>query len=247
MTRAKFFLILSILAFGCLLVSQAVEAKGQLSEHERYVLQQVAKGEWADLKEQFGEKEDDRKLSARFLEDLLTGELKVKVHRKGIWIFNAVITEPLDLGFAHIPHSTYLFYCLFKEKVSCLDAVFEKHFMNIDSKLEKEGIFHQIKVKSNFFCRVTSFQGPVNFVAADIGGQFSADGAKFLSQGGTATFEGMRVGQVAFFRNVTFKSDVELSWGTYLDLRLSGIEEDKQEGPENITRLSLIGTEVKGN
>ena len=44
---------------------------------ENYVLKQVEAGEVADLKLQFGEKEEDRLLSARFLEDprrLLKGE-----------------------------------------------------------------------------------------------------------------------------------------------------------------------------
>ncbi len=65
----------------------------------------MAKGEIADLKQEFGEAEADRRLRARFLEELLTGELQgVKVHRRGVRISNAVIDEPLDLENAEGGH-----------------------------------------------------------------------------------------------------------------------------------------------
>ena len=46
-----------------------------LTRQESFVLRQVAEGEIADLKQEFGEAEADRRLRARFLEELLTGEL----------------------------------------------------------------------------------------------------------------------------------------------------------------------------
>ena len=57
-----------------------------LTRQEQFVLRQVAKGEIADLKQEFGEAEEDRRLRARFLEELLTGELiEVRIHRRGIF------------------------------------------------------------------------------------------------------------------------------------------------------------------
>ena len=56
-----------------------------LTRQEQFVLRQVAKGEIADLKQEFGEAEEDRRLRARFLEELLTGDLiEVRIHRRGI-------------------------------------------------------------------------------------------------------------------------------------------------------------------
>ena len=74
-----------------------------LTRQEQFVLRQVATGEIADLKKEFGEAEADRRLRARFLEELLTGELQgVKIHRQGMKIRNAVIEEPLDLEDAEV-------------------------------------------------------------------------------------------------------------------------------------------------
>ena len=74
-----------------------------LTRQEQFVLRQVAAGEIADLKQEFGEAEEDRRLRARFLEELLTGELTgVKIHRRGVWIRHAVVEEPLDLENAEV-------------------------------------------------------------------------------------------------------------------------------------------------
>ena len=94
-----------------------------LTRQEQFVLRQVADGEIADLKQEFGEAEEDRRLRARFLEELLTGELQgVKVHRRGIVIRNAVVEEPLNLGNAEIDFYVGLNNCIFKESVSFRDA-----------------------------------------------------------------------------------------------------------------------------
>jgi len=49
-----------------------------LTRQEQFVLRQVAAGEIADLKKEFGEAEAERRLRARFLEELLKGELQVQ-------------------------------------------------------------------------------------------------------------------------------------------------------------------------
>jgi len=66
---------------------------------------QVRAGEIADLSKQFPDKEKDkRKLSAHFLEALLTGTLPdVKPHPHGVRIIGAIIDEPVDLENAQIP------------------------------------------------------------------------------------------------------------------------------------------------
>ncbi len=69
-----------------------------LTPQEQFVLKQAAAGEIADLKQEFGDAEDKRRLRAGFLEELLTGEVPgARVRRRGVRISNAVIEEPLDL------------------------------------------------------------------------------------------------------------------------------------------------------
>ena len=55
-----------------------------LTPQEQFVLKQAASGEIADLKEKFGGAEEERRLRARFLEELLSGDLPgVRIHRRG--------------------------------------------------------------------------------------------------------------------------------------------------------------------
>jgi len=63
-----------------------------LTAQEEYVLDQVQAGEVADLEARFGEAEENRRLRARFLEELLTGGfVGFRVHRRGIIIFHVVV------------------------------------------------------------------------------------------------------------------------------------------------------------
>ena len=52
--------------------------------------------------------------------------------------------------------------------------------------------------------------------SADIGGQFSANGAQFGEQrmGHEANFNGLKVGQNAFFKNAVFQGPVDFRWPT---------------------------------
>ena len=209
MTRAKFFLTICLLACGCLWATQAAAAWGGLNRQERYVLRQVAQGEFADLKAKYGEEPENRQLSARFLVDLLSGTYNV--HHKGVLIFHAVITEPLDLLLTRIPQSTIFFNCVFQARFNCQDAVFDKHLVISGSTFEKEAIFHRVQVKKDLFCQNSIFQGSVDFTHADIGGALVAEGARFLSLESKANFNSLRVGQSAFWRNATFQGPVEFT------------------------------------
>src|SRR5205807_4862480 len=100
---------LSLLVCGFLFVFTSVPAGaasqtsvGELNDAEKWVVAQVSAGKTADLDaalnadqtKKFPE-EKDRKLSAHFLEELLTGALPgVKLHRHGVRIVWAVIDEP---------------------------------------------------------------------------------------------------------------------------------------------------------
>jgi len=209
MFRAKIFLSVCVLAFGCLMTVQAAAAWRGLTPQERYVLRQAYAGEFADLKAKYGEEPENRQLSARFLADLLTGTYQV--HHKGVLIFHAVITEPLDLLLTRIPHSTILFNCVFKARFNCQDAVFEKHLVISGSTFEKEAIFHRIQVKKDLFCQNSTFQGAVDFTHAHIVGALVAEGARFLSLEAKANFNSLKVGQSAFWRTATFQGPVDFT------------------------------------
>ncbi len=90
----------------------------------------------------------------------------------------------------------------------------------------------------------------MNFVNAHIGGTFDAKGAKFLCQEHLANFAGMRVGQGAFFREITCNSNIDLRNGTYLDLFLTeakpkGAVKKNQEGAKCLPKLFLQRTGVQ--
>jgi hypothetical protein len=187
-----------------------------LTEQEKWVLEQVKQGEWADLKKRFGESEENRYLSARFLEDLLTDEItvgseKFQPHRRGIKIAHAVLADPLDLENAEVAHIVSLNSCIFQKKVNCRDAHFTRHLFLNDSQFAQEADFHRVNVKMNFFFQGAIFQGPVDFGGADIGRHFSATEAQFQGQGpdNKANLNGLKVGVHAFFNGAVFQGPVD--------------------------------------
>jgi hypothetical protein len=148
-------------------------------------------------------------LSARFLEDLLTGAYKV--HRKGVRIEHAVIDDPLDLDLAQIPHDVRLIDCRFKKKVSCRDAVFEKNLYINDSSFDQGADFNSVKVKLSLSCHGAVFNGPVVFIGANIGRQFNADGAKLESKDQLANFNHLKVDGSGYFEGAVFSGPVGFS------------------------------------
>jgi hypothetical protein len=180
-----------------------------LTRQESFVLKQVAAGDIADLKKEFGEVEEDRRLRARFLEELLTGELKgVVIHRRGRRIRNAVFEESIDLQNVQVSDSVELDTCIFKESVSFRDACLECLDLS-GSHFFKAADFHRIKVVSTFFCRNTIFEGVVNIASASIDGQFAAEGAKFLAKTDEVIFNSLKVGKHAFFDGAEFHGPID--------------------------------------
>ena len=183
-----------------------------LTPQERWVLEQVRKGEVADLKEKFGEEDESRCLSARFLENLLTGGKDgLKVHRKGIQIANALIAESLYLENAEVSHTVALVSCIFQEEVNFQDAWFQKHLNLSGTQFRNTVNFQRLKVDKCLFCRSTKFQRTLDLAGAEIGGQFIASGSQFGEQGKEyqAIFNNIKVGQDAFFDGVEFYGSVD--------------------------------------
>ncbi len=183
-----------------------------LTPQEQFVLKQAAAGEIADLKEEFGGAEEERRLRARFLEELLAGDLPgVRVHRRGVRIRHAVIEEPLDLENAEVAVDVDLDECIFKEPFGFKDACLNHHLSLSGSHFLRQTDFHRLNLAGGLFCRNTVFAGPVDFSTADIGGQFVAVGAKFLAKDQETKFFSMKVAQSDFFDGAEFYGPVDFS------------------------------------
>lgn len=188
--------------------------KKRLSNKEKWVLEQLENGKEADLKEKFGEEEEDRRISAAFLEALLTDEIvegsdKYKPHRRGIRISHAIIDEPLDLENAEVSHFVGFFSCDFEESATFQDARFARHLFLNDCQFRREADFNSMKVRQSAFFNNVTFKGPVDFGFADIKGQFHAKGAKFLNDKANAIFNSLKVGHIASFNEAVFWGGVE--------------------------------------
>ena len=107
----NWFLAICLAAFLTIISASAAvppPSAEELNPAEKWVVAQVTAGEIADLSKTIPE-EKDRKLSAHFVENLLTGTLSgVKLHRNGVRIIGAIIDEPIDMSNAQIPWEVWL-------------------------------------------------------------------------------------------------------------------------------------------
>jgi uncharacterized protein YjbI with pentapeptide repeats len=175
---------------------------------EKWVVAQAAAGEMADLRKKFPE-EKDRKLSAHFLEQLLTGSLPgFKLHRMGVRIIGAMIDEPIDLTNAQILCDVQLQRCRFMRNANLIRASFAGVVLLNGSTFGAGVNFSSMKVAGGAHFWGAVFEGPVNFGWANITGNFEANGAKFQNKEKVADFDSMKVGHAAFFDNVVFEGPV---------------------------------------
>jgi hypothetical protein len=161
-----------------------------LTDQEKWVLEQVKLGEIADLKKQFGADEANRLLRAKFIEELLMdGFQGFTPHRRGIKIAHGIIAEPLDLENAEVGHIVAFLGCIFKQAVNLEVSIFTRHLI----------------------LNGTEFQGPVNFIGADIKGLFKAECAQFQGHGREiiVNLNGMKVGQSVVFDGAVFQGPVD--------------------------------------
>lgn len=219
--NASFFLkllvVIQFLAVVAMSSRVVAEPRGlpianQFSAAERLVLDKVVSGQVADLQEAFGPAEDRRRLRAGFLEALLTDAIPgVKVHRTGIYIVNAVVTDPLSLEFAEVPHAIFLFSCRFQAPANFSGAVFKKSLNLKQTQFSGPVNFYRLKVAVDAFFGESIFQGPVNFGGADIGGTLTLAGARFVNQEQEANFNGLNVGQSLALKETVFAGPVDFT------------------------------------
>ena len=209
--KIRFFPGVLVCAFLFVFTSTPANASPQtsakeLNDAEKWVVAQTTAGEVADLSEKFPGDKEKRKLSAHFLEELLTGTL---LHRHGVRIIWAIIDEPIDLRNAQIACEVWLQHCQFNSSVTFDIASFAGAVSFDDSVFKAEAEFNGTKVASAAFFQKAVFEGSVNFAGADIAGEFTVQGAQFQNKEKEATFSGMKVGYAAFFDKAVFEGPVK--------------------------------------
>jgi uncharacterized protein YjbI with pentapeptide repeats len=202
----NWFLGICLAAF---LATISASAAAPQIDAEEWVAAQVTAGEIADLVEQFPEKEN-RKLSAHFLEDLLTG---TRLHRHGVRIKGAIIDEPIDLENAQVRCEVWLDDCQFNKSVTFARANFASGLLFHGSRCKESANFNGMKLGGTASFRGAVFEGPVDFVGADIANNFEAQAAHFQNKEKYASFNGMKVGGDAVFNDTFFEGQLNLIRG----------------------------------
>jgi hypothetical protein len=184
----------------------------RLSPAEAWVLEKVGAGEVADLKEKFGVEEAPRSLRARFLETLLTdGFPGFKVHRNGIYVVNAVVTDPFSVAFATVNHAVFLVGCRFQGPADFSGSEFKKTLSLSQAYFAHAANFYRLKVGLDAFLSGAVFAGRANFGGASIDGQFVLAKTRFMDQAHEANFNGLSVGQSISLRDAWLAGPVDFS------------------------------------
>ena len=211
--RSPIFLAVFLTTFA----SAAQTSTETLNPAEKWVLERITAGNDADLRKQFRQ-EKDRKLSAKFVQDLLTGNLSdVKLHRNGVRIFGAVIEERIDMRAAQIPLEVSLNECQFSNVAIFERANFQGTVSFNHSTFLADANFNGAKVGQPADFSNVVFAGRVDFGSADIASHFYATKAHFWSK--ETSFNSMKVRGTAFFHDAEFA-------GWWVDFRLADITQN---------------------
>ena len=179
-----------------------------LNPAEQWVVAQATVGKIADLNKQFPQ-EDDRQLSADFLESLLTGTRPdVKLHRNGVRINGACIDESIDLVNAQIPCEVRLEHCQFNASVTFFAASFAAGVSFENSMFNADANFNSVTAGGVASFAKAVFEGPVDLQGAHIARQFWADEAHFKDKEKGANLGLMKVGDGAFLSDAVFEGPV---------------------------------------
>jgi uncharacterized protein YjbI with pentapeptide repeats len=106
--------------------------------------------------------------------------------------------------------------------------------------------FRSIRAGSTIFFRGAQFHGPVKFDHAKIAVNFRATGAGFFNANQPKSFAKMKVGQKAFLDGITILGNVDLSYGEFYDVEISGAKEVREsDQARGIEKLNLKGMLVQ--
>lgn len=214
----KFLTSFSIALAACLITVASIEAQPsptkitERTKTEEWIMEQVTNGTIADLTKRFPN-EADRKLSANFLEDLLTGAVPgIKAHRNGVQINGAIINEPVNLTNAQFISEVWLNHCRFTATATFERAIFTGTVSFEETVFQGDANFDSIRVGGDVLISKAVFEERVNFRSADIARDFVANKAQFKNKIKTASFRGMKVKGYVFLKNTTvFEGPVDFT------------------------------------
>lgn len=171
---------------------------------EKWVITKIKKGEEAHLVEAFPNAED-RRLSASFIQRLLTNSVKgLNTYARGIHIYDAVVSNPIDLHNEEIPFSFSLSNCVFENDVLFRNTSIKGDMSFAKSQFKKFADFEDIKVDGDAFFSEVIFANGVNFLGAHVRA-FDCVGCQFTAPDKEALFENMQIDMNAIFSRVAFK------------------------------------------
>jgi len=236
-------------------LKQLAQAKfGKLSAAENLLLESVPSGDWANCSK-LNDKGDDpkeadkwgaeRQIRAELVAWLCTNEqARKQVHPRGIQVYGADITGPLDLSFVNIPFGLGFQRCRLKDGINLLRA--EVSQLDLRGSLVQAITADGLIVKNYVFLRNGfTATGEVRLLEAQIGGDFDCSGGTFTNEGGYAlSADGINVKGGVFFRNSAVRGDVRLP-GAQIggDLSCVGGTFTNEGG----YALNADGTNVKGS
>lgn len=233
-----------------------MEMPDNLTESEKYLIAQVARGEFADYSSGNAENEKpanggnwgpERTIRAEVIRVLCLGlGITPPVDLKGIHIKGAHIIGPLDLGYANILFPLGFNACYFQHRIYLLSADIVS--INLNSAHLADGMWAEgLSVKGNVLLR-NGFTacGDVRLMEADIGGQLDCSGGHFHNPKGKALeASGLAVkGPVYLGAGFTAQGEVSLA-GTQIgnNLNCAGGSFENQHG----FSLNVAGATIKGS
>lgn len=204
--------VLILVVLAGITATVSAESWGQLNAAETWIVQQVAAGQVADLKEKFGPEEKSRQVRAAFLAGLLTNEIPgARVHRRGVAIRHAVFPDYVNLQSAEVPHAVELLSCRFPGGLNLSYSRFKK-FLSLDqSHIGGWAWFNGLQVESDASFNDAVFAAGVFFEGAAVVGRLHARGARFEHQDLGANFANLQVGHDADFHKAFFQGDTFFS------------------------------------
>lgn len=172
---------------------------------EKWVIKKIANGEEAHLVEAFPNAED-RKLSASFIQKLLTNSVKgLKVSTRGVHVFDAVVSDAIDLKDEEIQFPFSLSNFSFESDVLFRNASIRGDMNFGKSQFRKLADFEDIKVEGDVFFSEALFASGVSFLGAHIDRSLDCENSQFTATDKAALFENVQINMSAFFRKVVFK------------------------------------------
>jgi hypothetical protein len=220
---------------------------------ERWVAEQVAAGEVADLSKRFPA-EKDRLLSGAFLEDLLTRPITGTVAaRHGVRVSAAVISDTIDLHNADVRVEVWLTGCRFGGVVDMSQSHWASTLDLSNTRFMSAVSLADAGIDRSFGLMQSVFEGQADFSYLAVGRDVFASGAQFLDTRLGAGLSYMHVGGTAYLRQALFAGPTYFT-GAQIDADLAADQVRFTHSQPGVTftalkvggTLGLVGAEMSG-